>query len=597
METNKINEKSELHERYVKFPITNITLLLSTVNRSNDQLRQEIIDFNDEITKEELNINNLEERKMFLCYRYQTIYHSQNKEQSEISETDNNLTVSDIFPSMKAIFPPHRFRSSSQISLVCDIVILQIVLYFDISSSVGFMQNFLSSHQDYLMNDTSRIMYMQIMERLLEFLRLRPVDPDVYNPSGTYIEILKSWIETYKNSEWKTLASIFPKLIDIFSWDDIMRPLWYYILHDVYPQPNVSYCRILPILSAITDTCFIPFDSTNYVLHDIYYNRAFWSLILKGLGASSSQYRKQALYIMKTAVNSLNESIRSNLITSKGMKEEITPFVCDQIDISPPMDCVKEKFFLVYEALEQEQDDLVMPALIHVTDLIEANKKHDICSCFDIVWLRCIFEKILTHESTQVTKWGVSHVLKLDEAIFDVHFLEIFINTLNNPHLYECQSVEDRPEIVGELTEFFKRAQKSYLFKRFVRHINKNIIWEPLTIFYVIYALRIISPKEAHYCAWETDELKAIKLLVEKSLSSSSSIPSTACQIELLRAICNYVRQIDDLPLFADVLATFSCLAKETDSWNIITIWLSGVLSDTAAKNSKRVIAPLWNHS
>ncbi|KAL6253773.1 hypothetical protein P5V15_015577 [Pogonomyrmex californicus] len=204
-----------------------------------------------------------------------------------------------------------------------------------------------------------------------------------------------------------------------------------------------------------------------------------------------------------------------------------------------------------------------MPVLTHVTDLIEANKKHIICNCFDIMWLRCIFEKILLHENSQIRKFGVSYVLKLDEAIFNDEFLELFINTLNNTFLYENQRNEDCPEIVRELTKFFKQAQK--------------------TIFYIIHALRIISPKEAQYCAWETDELKAIKSLVKRNLSTRSSITNIASQIELLQAIPNYVRKIDDLSILANVLATFSCLTRETDSWSVITIWLSSILPNETA--------------
>ncbi|KAL6253769.1 hypothetical protein P5V15_012171 [Pogonomyrmex californicus] len=570
MEINKINEKSELHDRYMQYLTTDIILPLNTGDESNYNLCEKIMSYNYEIIKEELDENKLKSCKMLLCKIYQTTY----KKQIKICEIDR-FKIKNSLPNIEMIFPPHRCRSWSQISLLCDIIILQMILYFDINLSVEFMQNFFCLHQAYLREDTSRTMYMEIIEYLLEFLRLQRNNPGIYLHIIYVIEIMKFWMKEKKDSEWWIFASMFHKLVDIFSREYIVNPLWNYALRDIN-----DIKESLTLLTIMADTCFLTLD-TSYIHYDIYQKDTFWLRVLKGL--ASQQCRKQALYIMKTAVNSLNKNIRSNLITSEYMKAEITPFICNQIIVSPSVDCVKEKFFLVYEALEQVQDDLVMPALTHVTDLIEANKNHNMCNCFDIVWLRCIFEKILTHESTQVTRWGVAHVLKLDEAIFDVHFLEIFINTLNNTFLYECQSAEDCPEIVGELTEFFKRAQKSYLFKEFIRHINKNTIWEPLTIFYVIYALRIISPKEAQYCAWETDELKAIKLLVQKSLSSSSSIPSTACQIELLRAICNYVRQIDDLPLLADVLATFSCLAKETNSWNIITTWLSNILPNETA--------------
>ncbi|KAL6257252.1 hypothetical protein P5V15_012179 [Pogonomyrmex californicus] len=294
------------------------------------------------------------------------------------------------------------------------------------------------------------------------------------------------------------------------------------------------------------------------------------------------QCREQALYIMKAAVNSLNEN-RSNLITSEYTKAEITPFICNQIYISPSVDCIKEKFFLIHEALEQEQDDLIMSASTHVIDLIEANKKHNICKCFDVIWLRFIFERTLKHNSIHVQKWGVSFVHKLDKAVLDEELLEQFIKALNNIFFYEYRADEDCSESLRPLTEFFKQAQKINLFKKFLKNVNN--IYEPVAIFYIMHALRILSPEEIHYCAWKTDELKAIKLLVKQTLSDSSSIPCIAFQLELLRAIPNYVHRIDDLSLLADVLATFSCLARETDSWDVITTWLSSVLPNEMATN------------
>ncbi|KAL6257245.1 hypothetical protein P5V15_012172 [Pogonomyrmex californicus] len=379
----------------------------------------------------------------------------------------------------------------------------------------------------------------------------------------------------------RTLTSIFPKLVNIFSWDSIAYPLWCCVIRDTRNLRPVFAEYTITLLSTMTDICFLSFDSVSSVQRDIYCENRFWSLILKGLISSMSQCRKQALYIMKAAINSLNEN-RSKLITSEYTKAEITPFICNQIYISPSVDCIKEKFFLIHEALEQEQDDLIMSASTHVIDLIEANKKHNICKCFDVIWLRFIFERILKHNSIHVQKWGVSFVHKLDKAVWNERMIELFVQALNNIFFYEYRSDEDCSESLRPLTEFFKQAQKNNLFEIFLENINN--IREPVAIFYIMHAIQMLSPEEIH-CAWKTDELKAVKLLVEQNLSDSSSILCIASQLELLRAIPNYVHRIDDLSLLTDVLATFSCLARETDSWNVITTWLSSVLPNEMATN------------
>ncbi|KAL6253772.1 hypothetical protein P5V15_015576 [Pogonomyrmex californicus] len=564
---------NELHDHYMQFSTVDFTLLSSAADRCKSDMHHVIQSCTYEMIKEELDMNKLKLCKMILCYEYQTMHSSQiTKKYVQISGNINDLHI----PNIKMIFPSNCLRNSLQVSLLCDIIILQIVLYFDNNFSMQYVKNFLYLYETYFVNNDSKNMYMEVLGHLIEIFRLQPSpNPDICDLTPIYLEIMKSWMNTKKDSEWRTFASILPKLVDIFPSEYMVFPLWDYVLCNIDDLKES-----LTVLSIMADTCLLPSNSMNYIHRDIYCKNTFWLLILKGLRSSLQQYRKQALYVMKKAINSMSENIRSELIKLQYTKEEIIPFICIESDTFL-VDNIKEKFYLLYEVLEEKQDHLVMPALTHMTVLVEANKEHKICNCFDIVWLQCIFEKILLHENNRIVKWGISYVCKLDETVFNDQFLKLFISMLNNTFLYECQTDEKYPGIVRELSEFFERAQKSDLLNKFLKRINE-IVWGPVAIFYIIYALRIASSKQKQHCTWQTAELDAIKSLVQTNLSMHSYILRTTSQIELLQVIPNYVQQIDDLSLLANVLAAFffrKSLNRNTVPWNIITAWLSRILS------------------
>ncbi|TGZ50372.1 hypothetical protein DBV15_11457, partial [Temnothorax longispinosus] len=487
----------------------NISLLQTIDSKYKLDVHHLIQCYNQEITTEELNMDKLELCRLLLCYEYQSAFHdvqSGDRKKYVIPADAEKLS----FPNIKMIFPPNYSRNASQISLLCDIIILQMILYHNASSIKQHLQYFFCLSKAYIATSESRIMYMKILEYLLEFLRLYELHATseeikaLKNLSCMYLDIIKSWVKS-----------------------------------------------------------------------------TFWLFVLKGLRSPVQQYHKQALYIMKKAIDSLNEEVVLKLARPNLTKAQITPFICYRSGTFSSMDHIKKRFFLVYEAVEEKQEHLVTPALTHIADLIKVNEEHRACDCFNIEWLQCIFEKVLLHENNRIAKWGVSHVCKLDDTIFNDQFLELFVNVLNNNFLYECQPDEECPDIVKELSHFLKCAEKSDLLNRFLKKVS-CVAWGPVAIFYIIHALRTISQKEIQHSNWQTTELNAIKSLVETNLSMHSHILRTASQIELLRAIPNYVRQMSDLPLLANVLATFppgEGLTRGTIVWNIITAWLQKLLA------------------
>jgi len=608
----------DLHNRYLRISTLDISILQTATNDCKSTngtfvLHHRFVQFyNNEITGEQLDINKLEICRMLLCHEYQFAFNAtenRDNKRYQIPADAENIC----FSSIRAIFPPHYLRSTSEILILYDIIALQMILYCSTESIEQHLQNFFHSSNAYFTSSNSRIMYMKLLEYFLEFLHLYQFlhnesnsgkEKELKELSFMYLDVVKSWIKIKEeDSEWRVFASILPMLAKTFAPECILFPLWDYILNEI-----CDLKESLTVLSIMADTCFTSASSMDltYIHCDIYTKSTFWLIILKGLQSPLQQYRKQALYLMRKAIDSLNEIFVLKFANSRLIKAQITPFICSKSNNeTSSIECIKQKFFLVYEALEEKQYHLVAPALTHITSLINANKEHKSCNdCFDIIWLQCIFEKILLHENNNIVKWGVSQICKLNGTMFNEQFLELFVNVLNNTFLYECQSNEECPEIVKELSIFFS-TEESNLLNNFLKKVS-TVIWGPVPIFYIIHTLRTVSHKEIQ-CNWQTNELNAVKSLVETNLNMHSHILRIASQIELLRAISDYVQKIDNPILLANTLAAFPSeegLKRGTAPWNVITTWLRKVLTkedavtfveNTCLKYSHKDITPEIN--
>lgn len=573
----------ELHNRYLHYPTLDISILQIISNEFEDNiftvLHRLVQFYNCTLTEEKLTISKLEMCRMILCYEYQLTFSCDEKHNDKKYKFDAEKTC---FHSIKEIFPIQHTRNTTEMLVLHDIIILQMVLYCNIKSIKQHLENFLNSSSCYIIYRDTRVMYMRILESFLESLRLYQLlyknivnyEDEFKKLASIYLEAVKSWMKKKEHTEWVSFASMLPMLMNTFAPEYILFPIWEYTLNE-----RNDLKESLSILSIMADTCFI--DST-YIHNNMYSTDTFWLLILEGLRSSIQQYRKQAIFIMKKAIDSMK---KVHIIELGLTKASITPFICDESgDLILSIDCIKQKFFLVYEALEEKQYHLVAPALTHITSLIKASEQHKFCNnCFDPVWLQCIFEKVLQHENHNIVKWGIIYICKLDAIIVNDRFLELFVNVLNNNFLYECQTDDECPEIVKELLAFFIRAEekKVDLVNNFLKKISQ-VIWGPIAIFYVIYALCTVPCKMIVHSRWQTAELHAIKSLVEINLNMHSHILRTASQIELWRTIPSYIQKIDDLTLFANILATFPFGEDSTKmifSWNIITKWMEKILT------------------
>ncbi|XP_017761704.1 PREDICTED: uncharacterized protein LOC108551871 [Eufriesea mexicana] len=568
-----------LHERYMCTSTIDFSILelLEIAFKDNPFLLLHRLSkyYNTEIMKNNLHTKQLNTFRMILCYEYQILFHTR-KEHVKIVSSDLCFKTIE-----NALFIRNQLENFIEYPILYDIVILQLTLYCDPQCIEQHFTNFRKLNADILNTNESKFLYMKILECFVESLQLKKY---LYNGlesnllkrfNSLYLKDMTLWLQMKENKEWQLFASVLPKLISTFGSENILPTIWDCILNkldDIKDSLNA--------LSILTDICFsLNSENTSLIYHDLCFTEQLWLLIIQCLKSSVQQYRKQALFIMKQITNMISTIDESDL---KLKKFKNTPFICNQsIETKISINDIKQKYFIILEVLEEKQHHLILPALTHLTILVQGNKEHAMCNnCFDNIWLQVIFERILLHENNIIVKEGILYVCKSVAFLFDAQFLKLFIHVLNNTFLYECQNYQQEPEILKDIITLFMHIRKEQVdFLNKVFQVMNEETWAPIPIFYMIRVLRIVSSKVSNQ--WKDDQLSLIKSLIQKSLNMHSHILRIASQIELLKIIVLSVKEINNFKSTINMLLEFpleEIFIKNSFSWNIVIAWLKKVL-------------------
>ncbi|KAK2576673.1 hypothetical protein KPH14_005334 [Odynerus spinipes] len=574
----------DLHKKYMQYPTNNISILevIDTTFKDDpfELLHRLVRSYNNEVVKNSLDVKKLQTFHTVLCYEYQLRFQSSNVH-TYINLED--LCFQDI---ENILFPQKQWRSMSEVLILYDILLLQMVLYSDMQSIRIRLEQFRKSRHLNIVNSIeTRELYMKGLECFLESLYLQCYLFNDEKQKGheefilLYLEDIKYFIITKDDIQWRALTSIILKLNCTFKKKNIIFPIWNLFLNELKDLKD-----LLAALSILADHCFSLSKDSGYDLyHDLYCGDRFWLLISEGLQSSVQQYRKWALFLMKKAVYFMSETGFEN----SGIKKNIlTPFVCSAS--SQNMNDIKQKFCLVLEALEEKQNHLILPALTHVPRLIKSNKDHKMCGdCFNIVWLHCIFKRMLQHENNNIVRQGLLNVCNMDVAIYDEQFFEFLANILNNTFLYELEVDRNESEIIKRLTTLFTRIAKyeDKFISKFIFYISQ-IKWGPVAIFYVTHIIYVVSKEVQQNNALGYNEFNAIKLLISLNLNMHSLILRIASQINIIKTLSCFLCPINDLIQLANILSVFpseEALRRGSNPWNIIVEWLPKVVTHKTA--------------
>lgn len=573
----------DLHKKYMQFSTNDISILEVIDSSFKDDpfvhLRRLVQTYNNEIIKNTLDMRKLQTFHTILSYEYQLRFHSNNIRAYTNLEDLSFKNIENI------LFPQNQWRSMSEISILYDILLLQMVLYCDMQSVKIKLANLREFRNFHLNNSNeTRELYMKVLECFLETLQLqcylfkngKQEEHEEFIP--LYIEDIKCLITTKDDIKWRSLASIIPKLDRTFEKRKVVFPIWNLFLNELKDLED-----LLATINILADHYFsLEKDSLCDIYYDLYCKDRFWWIISEGLESSVQQYRKWALFLMKKTIDFMSEKRFEN---SHLKKNKLTPFICDTC--SKDVKNNKEKYFLVLEALEEKQKHLILPALTHLPGLIKSN---EVCgNCFNIIWLGCIFKRILQHENNNIVKHGLLNICNMDVIMYDEQFLGFFVNVLNNTFLYEIESDNDESEIIKELTALLSRIighKNKFILKKFLYHISQ-IKWGPVAMFYVTHILCTVFEENQRYIELEDDDLNAIQTLISLNLNLHSPILRIASHINIIKMISYSSISVNDLGLLANVLSTFPSeeVLRGSNIWEIIINWLPKVITKHNASN------------
>ncbi|KAI4486649.1 hypothetical protein M0804_006019 [Polistes exclamans] len=575
----------DLHKKYMQFSTHNLSILEVIDTSFKDDpfvcLHNLVKLYNNELIKFPLDTKKLQTFHEILCYEYQIKFNSSDTYKYRHLDDISINNIENIF------FHKNQWHTMSEVLIIYDILLLQMVLYCDVKSIKIKLEQFKHLRDLYLNNsNTTRELYIKVLECFLESLNLHCY---IFNKNKCkeceefvplYIDDIKYFLTTKDNIQWKLIASILPKLNNTFDNNNIIFPVW-----DLFSSELKDLRDLLTSLNTLADYYF---QLEKYSLRDLYIDLyckdRFWIVIAEGLDSHVIQYRKWALSLLKKGIHFMSNIKFENLDVKKSM---LVPFICNTCS-EKTKERNREQFLLILEALQEVQTHLILPALTHLPSLIISNK---VCkNCFDITWLSCIFKRILQNDNKSIVKQGILDICKVDVVMYDDQFLEFFVNVLNNTFLYEIESNKNESKLVEELIELLSRLTESCgdsVLKKFLYHISL-INWGPVAIFYVTYVLSNVFEKNRSRIRLEENDFNAIQSLVSLNLNKYSLILRAASQINIIKIISFSNMTLNDLILLSNILYTFTIdetFRKDSDTWKIIVKWLLEATTNTIASN------------
>uniref|UniRef100_A0A1B6CIL5 tRNA (guanosine(18)-2'-O)-methyltransferase TARBP1 n=1 Tax=Clastoptera arizonana TaxID=38151 RepID=A0A1B6CIL5_9HEMI len=361
--------------------------------------------------------------------------------------------------------------------------------------------------------------------------------------------------------------SIFPKIFHITKQPLLLQCVWNFISEKISGSKELSdqlFC-----LTSLANLFFSKRRDSLFLLD----KEEFWTVIQLGLSDNDPILRKEALYLLKRSLDTIQE----NNIHLNGT------IFCLRNSNSKKFKEIWELIFIIFEVLEEKQSHLVLPVLPSVL------KIQDNSLDLHPSWILCLYKRILKHDSIQIMKWGVLNFLKIDIKLYTgVEGYEaaiiVFLKTINNLLLFSKSSnkMNEFSDVEIELNTWFKCILKQddhrNLFLTQLLISLKNVHWSPIPLFYFLNSFSTIEGVNI----WDNSCLSIIKDFVVESLSTETVYIRGAIQCSLLRILINLANRekisIDVLMNTLNVFRRSESLSRGTESWLAVVKWLRSFL-------------------
>lgn len=363
------------------------------------------------------------------------------------------------------------------------------------------------------------------------------------------------------------LVVLIPLLVRVEGSVQLLRELWDALCS---LDSDESGFRSLGTVCALADF-FLPVDqrSHRFKRFPLVDRPKFWRLLQNGICAQQPLARKQALYLLKRAIDEL---VRS------GKSINVTEFEWD-VGNTNALQAAWQDLFLVLEALEEAQAHLVRPVLNILSRLLNSHSSRK--TCISLPWILCAFQRVLQHPSHVIVIWGIEILLGPDgcgvltgkEAQTYTRFiLKSLLPSINSPSLFNADG-----NILKILIEFFCSVSRQASAKNFFSHLLHNLTclpWSPVPLFFISEALSQVPPVSC----WSSRDLRELQKLVSVTLQTQSIMIRAATQSRLLMCLTHLTDpQQMDLNIISDLLSVFNrdeCLRRGTEAWLGVVRWL-----------------------
>lgn len=382
---------------------------------------------------------------------------------------------------------------------------------------------------------------------------------------------------TYDNESLSTyvIVNVVPKLVNVSKTYTVLNNLW----TDVGLSTGSSSLPFKLFILCGLANFFISKDHSNILV--IKFNE-FWMIIQKSLISDDALVRKKGLYLLKRSVDiaaTLNLQVNVDLFSWSYLA----------------YDCLQkcwEKFFILFEILEEKQSHLVIP-LINSTF-----KEAEPFGYLDKSWTLVIYKRLLSHDSVQVTKLGILTLLKLKVSSYMQSpflyeaVLNVLFHKLNNMVLFSCSSNSSTIEwsvVDIALKQWFKVVDLSQEeFEQFFTLVLRAVMsvqWCTTPLFHVLYNMSL-TPE---FKVLDEVKLENICIFLKDVVRTQNIFIRGAVQCAILRMITKMTSNGLSTMSIVNTVGVFrsnESLSRGLESWDFLKEWAGDCLRASPSKDN-----------
>ena len=319
--------------------------------------------------------------------------------------------------------------------------------------------------------------------------------------------------------------------------------------------------------------------------HDLRADPAFWRLVTSGLLSPDTVTRKRCLYLLHRAV-----AVSANLLAPEIRPgHDVLFFWLD--DLSALLEAAWDKFFLLFDTLEETASHLIEPVWNHLLALIPAQREDYVTPPLGYAylhpgWWSLLLRRCLGHEILAVKKTALREIMNINlerhgSILGEWDFVfEVLLPGIDDSEVYASQGASYSESLFLDYLSTFLRlvydacdtAGRVRFLQRHVRTIHAR----PLTITLFVHLARFLGELPA-VPSLGSDDLNLIRELFVEVRTRSSTVKRRLAQWYVLRALFNLLDPAQlsyaDIRRFLEIFPGDDLVVLGNEHWLAVSGW------------------------